>query len=100
MRSPKSSVPSSIVRWRLEARHPPGVAQEHVAAVSNPLAATGLQLVGGVATTGSSRGHPGASPSPTMPCVGEWRRPYEVNWLSQLLPFLFFVFVMFLCFNG
>jgi hypothetical protein len=35
-----------------------------------------------------------------MPCVDEWRRPYEVNRLKQLFPILLFVVVIFLCFNG
>lgn len=35
-----------------------------------------------------------------MPSVGEWRRPYEVNWLRQLLSALLLVIALFLCFNG
>jgi hypothetical protein len=35
-----------------------------------------------------------------MLCVGEWRRPYEVNWLRQLIRVLVFLVVLFFCFNG
>jgi hypothetical protein len=35
-----------------------------------------------------------------MPCVGEWRRPYEVNWLRQVFSILLSLVVLILCFNG
>jgi len=34
-----------------------------------------------------------------MPYVGEWRRPYEVNQLSRLLPVLLLFIVVLFCFN-
>src|SRR5689334_4593177 len=34
-----------------------------------------------------------------MPCVGEWRRPYEVNRLSQVGPAVLFLVVVCLCSN-
>ena len=37
--------------------------------------------------------------APTMPCVGEWRRPYEVNRLSQIGPVVLFLVVLCLCSN-
>src|SRR4051794_19509667 len=35
-----------------------------------------------------------------MPCVGEWHRPYEVNWLRQNFPVLLPLVALFFCFNG